>query len=207
MPRKLDHVLAQAAVGDTVTDAELEYLKQEIVRDVAAALMFGERPTPLRHHPVRLERAGLILQAVCRELLCGDEVSEHLARIADSPVDSEGALHFGCLLDLAGKHDGALWWWQFAAGAGNATAGYCLYLFHTRRGDLRDAGHWWHQHLALGPGGDAFVPPPVWMHLNFDTCGVLRKAVDRLRVEEAAGEFHHPDRRLADQIEQLVDTC
>ncbi len=207
VPRKLDQILDQAAIPDTdtVTDAELDNLKQEIVRDVTAVLMFGERPTPMRHHPVRLERADHTLQALCRHLLRSDDASEHLARIADSPVDPEGALHFGCLLDLAKKPDGALWWWQFAAGAGNATAAYCLYLFHTRRGDLRDADHWWHQHVVLGPRDDDFVPPPAWTHLNVDTPGVLRKAVERLKVDEAAGEFHQPDHRLADQIEELVD--
>ncbi|MFD8376912.1 hypothetical protein ACFV2Z_40250 [Streptomyces sp. NPDC059688] len=207
MPRKLDRILDQAAIPDTVTDAELDDLRQDIIRDVTAVLMFGERPTPARHHPVRLERADITLQALCRDLLRSDDASDHLARIADSPVDPEGALHFGCLLDLAKKSDGALWWWQFAAGAGNATAAYCLYLFHTRRGDLRDADHWWHQYLALGPRDDDFVPPPAWMHLNIDSSGVLRKAVERLKVDEAAGEFHHPDHRLADQIDELVDAC
>ncbi|GHE11019.1 hypothetical protein [Streptomyces alanosinicus] len=169
-----------------------------------AACRCPPAPAPMRHHPVRLERADITLQALCRHLLRSDGASQHLARTADSPVDPEeapeGALYFGCLLDLVKKSDGALWWWQFAAGAGNPTAAYCLYLFHTRRGDLRDAGHWWHQYLALGP-------PPAWMHLNVDTSGVLRKAVERLRVDEAAGEFHRPDQRLADQIEELVDAC
>ncbi|KUN15094.1 MULTISPECIES: hypothetical protein [Streptomyces] len=128
VPRKLDHILDQAAIPDTVTDAELDAelddLKEEIVRDVTAVLMFGERPTLMRHHLVRLERADHTLQALCRQLLRSVDASEHLARIADSPVDPEGALHFGCVLDLAKKPDGAMWWWQFAAGAGNATAAY-----------------------------------------------------------------------------------
>ncbi len=192
MPRKLDQILDQAAFPDSVTDAELHDLKREISRDVTAALVFGERPVAPRHHPVRLERADITLQTLCRDLLLGDEASTHLARIAESPTDAEGALHFGCLLHLAGKPDGALWWWQFAAGAGNATAAYCLHLFHTCRGDLRDAHHWWHQHHALGPN-DNFVPPPTWIHSNVDTTSdVLRQAVKRLRVDDAAGEFHHP---------------
>lgn len=113
------------------------------------------------------------------------------ARVADSPVDAEVALRFGCCLDLARKPDGALWW-QFAAGAGHATAVYCLYLFHTRRGDLRDAHHWWHQHLFLGPNDD-FIPPPAHMRLNLDTSsGVLRQAVERLKVDELPASFTTP---------------
>lgn len=29
----------------------------------------------------------------------------------------------------------------------------------------------------------------------------------RLKVEEACGEFHHPDQGLADQIEELAEAC
>jgi TPR repeat protein len=160
-------------------------------------------PPPARRDPARLEHAAVRLQVLCRHLL-GDGASEHLARIADSPADAEGALRFGCLLDLARKPDGALWWWQFAAGAGNVTAAYCLHLLHTRRGDLRDAAHWWYQHRALGP--DDLDLPPSQTYGGPDTsAGVLQQAVDRLRVDEAAGEFHHPDRHLADQIEALVN--
>ncbi|WP_037851372.1 hypothetical protein [Streptomyces sp. NRRL S-340] len=35
----------------------------------------------------------------------------------------------------------------------------------------------------------------------------LRGPVERLRVEEVCGEFHHPDQRLADQIEELAAPC
>ncbi|MFF8868332.1 hypothetical protein ACF08B_40610 [Streptomyces sp. NPDC015139] len=45
------------------------------------------------------------------------------------------------------------------------------------------------------------------MHLNIDTSGVLRKPEERLKVDEAAGECHHPGHRLADQIDELVDAC
>ncbi|WP_060887511.1 hypothetical protein [Streptomyces caniscabiei] len=204
MPRKLDDILSQASNPDTVSDTELDDLKQEIVRDVTATLMFGELPTPRRSDPARLEQAANTLQALCRTMLRDDEASEHLARIADSPTDAEGALRFGCLLDLAKKPDGALWWWQFAAGAGNAAAAYCLYLFHTRRGDLRDAAHWWYQHRALGPDSLDLRHSQV-LSSRGASSGALREAVERLKVAEAAGEFHHPDHRLADQIEELVN--
>ncbi|MFI6155157.1 hypothetical protein ACIBCA_21005 [Kitasatospora sp. NPDC051170] len=39
---------------------------------------------------------------------------------------------FGCLLDLTGQSWDAQWWWQFAAGAGDLTAAYCLYLHQVR---------------------------------------------------------------------------
>ena len=40
------------------------------------------------------------------------------------------------------------------------------------------------------------------------TPGVLREAVERLKVDEVAGaQFHHLDHHLADQIEELADAC
>ncbi|MBL3671315.1 hypothetical protein JL475_36510 [Streptomyces sp. M2CJ-2] len=106
------------------------------------------------------------------------------------------------------KPGGALWWWQYAAGAGNATAAYCLHLFHLRRGELSAADHWMHQALDLGTGID-FTPRPTWLeHPPTPHTEVLREAVERLKVEEvgeAGGEFHQPDQRLAEQIEELAD--
>ncbi|MBT2424101.1 hypothetical protein J7F04_41475, partial [Streptomyces sp. ISL-24] len=96
--------------------------KQEIVRDVTAVMMFGARPAPEGHLPTSLNRAAADLQALSTELLHSDAAAEHLARIVDAPFDADGALHFGCLLNLAQEPDGALCWWQFAVGAGNATA-------------------------------------------------------------------------------------
>lgn len=154
-------------------------------------------------HPLHPGELATVITAEEDLAIATSGTAERGAHILNPYHGAEGALRFGCLLDLARKPEGALWWWQFAAGAGNATAAYCLYLFHTRRGDLRDAAHWWYQHRALGPSD--LDLPRAGIHGNVDTSsGVLRQAVERLKVDEAAGEFHHPDRRLADQIGKLV---
>ncbi|WP_217144922.1 hypothetical protein [Streptomyces sp. AC627_RSS907] len=208
MPRSIDDYLDQAFLPDTVTDADLDALHREIVRDVTATLMFGARPAPEGHYPTALGNAEAALTALSTELIQSTDAAEHLARIADAPSDADGALHFACILSLAQEPDSALWWWQFAAGAGNATAAYCLHLHHLLRGELRDADHWAHQALDLDsdlhltpatPGPARRLDHPVL---------ALREAVERLKVEELAGApFHHPDHRLADQIEELVDAC
>ncbi|MFJ5035703.1 hypothetical protein ACIQB5_48715 [Streptomyces sp. NPDC088560] len=207
MPRSIDRILGQTAIPDTITDDVLDDLKQEIVRDVTAVLMFGGQPAPQGQHPTRLDCADRYLTALSCDLLRSDHAAEHLAGIADDPVDIDGALHFGCLLNLATKPEGAQWWWQYAAGAGNATAAYCLHLLHLRRGDLRDAEHWMSQALALDIDINFARRPKQrnWLHTPYEQ--VLREAVARLKVEDACGEFHHPDQRLADQIEELADAC
>lgn len=207
MPRSFDEILDQAALPDTVTDYDLDDIKQDIVRDVTAVLMFGARPAPEGHLPTSLNRADADLQALSAELLHSDHAAEHLARIVDAPFDADGALHFGCLLNLAQQPDGALWWWQFAAGAGNATAAYCLHLLHLRRGELRDADHWAHQALTLDTNIHLTPASTRRRQLHSHT-EALREAVERLQVDEIAGaQFHHPDHRLANQIEELADAC
>ncbi|MGV9758638.1 hypothetical protein ACWDUC_22800 [Streptomyces tricolor] len=210
MPRHIDRILKQAAIPDTVTDDELDDLKQEIVRDVTAALMFGVQPAPQGQHPTRMDGAEESLKALSTRLLRSGRAAKHLAGIADDPVDIDGALHFACLLNLARKPEGALWWWQYAAGAGNATAAYCLHLFHLRRGELRDADHWMRQALDLDfdPDFDSILthPRPRPDQPPTPQPQVLREAVERLKVDEACGEFHHPDQQLADRIEELAAT-
>ncbi|MDT0611068.1 hypothetical protein [Streptomyces lancefieldiae] len=208
MPRSFDDYLDQATLPDTVTDADLDALKQEIVRDVTATLMFGARPAPEGHYPTALDRAEAALTALSTELIHSTDAAGYLARIADAPSDADGALHFGCLLNLAHEPDSALWWWQFAAGAGNATAAYCLHLYHLLRGELRDADHWAHQALNLDSDIHLASTTPWPARRPDHPAMALREAVERLKVEELAGApFHHPDHRLADQIEELTDAC
>ncbi|MEU2560949.1 hypothetical protein ABZ626_16665 [Streptomyces longispororuber] len=204
--RPFDEILHQAALPDTTTDAELDDLQKEIVRDVTAVLMLGARPSPEGQPPTPLERAEADLRAVSIMLLRSEATAQHLARLADVPVDADGALYFGCLLHLVQERDGALWWWQFAAGAGSGAAAHCLYLLHLCRGELRDAYHWAHQALILGAHVQR-VPRCCCPRLDSHT-EALREAVRRLKVDEVDGAvLHHPDQLLADRIEELAAAC
>ncbi|GHD34935.1 hypothetical protein GCM10010313_81970 [Streptomyces violarus] len=112
-----------------------------------------------------------------------------------------------CLLSLADSSEGAQWWWQFAAGAGNATAAHCLHLFHLGRGELRDADHWAHQAVTM----DTHVPLTPFSRRRTPrhrTTLALREAVGRLQVsevEEWGFQVFRPDSHLAHQIEELAD--
>ncbi|MGW2171457.1 hypothetical protein ACWC1C_13135 [Streptomyces sp. NPDC001705] len=145
--------------------------------------------------------------ALSAELIHSTKAAEHLACIADVPSEADGALYFACLLNLAQESDSVLWWWRFAAGAGNATAAYCLHLYHLLRGELRDAGHWAYQAFNLDTGIHLIptrTPSPI--HCATHSAPGLREAVERLKVEELAqAPFHLPDHRLADQVEHLAD--
>jgi hypothetical protein len=209
VPTRFEELLGHTAIHDTVTDDELAHLRQEITRDVTTTLMFGlQRPSREARRATKTERADVYLQTLACRLLGNHGASDHLAQLADDPSDVKGALYFGCLLSLAREAEGALWWWQFAAGAGSVDAAYCLYLLHLSHGDLRDAEHWMRQILASGSRVD-FIPPPLWLRRpRTPHAAALKAAVKGLHIEEVAGApFHHPDHRLADAIEGLDGVC
>ncbi|MGW3655560.1 hypothetical protein ACWD6R_07505 [Streptomyces sp. NPDC005151] len=168
---------------------------------------------PANNFPTVHDQASKDLHALSAQALAGIDTPEHLARPANTRrIDPDGALHFACLLNLAGSYEGAQFWWQFAAGAGNSTAAYCLYLLHLSRGERRDAAHWADQdaHLDSAPA----VPPTSRLGIRHSTAQshrrvpspALRAAVQRLTVEEddEYGSVPHPDPWLAEQIEGLT---
>ncbi|MEU6547924.1 hypothetical protein [Streptomyces sp. NPDC046859] len=73
--------------------------------------------------------------------------------LTDQVPEPRSALALACVLQLSDTDEGARFWWQYAAGAGQAAAAYCLYLHHLAQGES-DAADWWH-HQA-----DDIQPPP-----------------------------------------------
>jgi hypothetical protein len=71
-----------------------------------------------------------------------DFVTEHLP-------EPPGARVLGCILQLADAEDSARSWWQYAAGAGDDIASYCLYLQHLVLGDA-EAAAWWREQTKIG---------------------------------------------------------
>ncbi|MFJ2863992.1 hypothetical protein [Kitasatospora sp. NPDC087314] len=137
--------------------------------------------------------------------------------------EPNGALIFGCLLDLSGRHHSATWWWQFAAGAGSHLAAYCMYLHHLRRGELRDAENWFNQAACLEDGTSAPLAPklpdlPGYARLASrlapplpDPAGLprpdraLRDAINGLpREDEAGGLLSLPTDAIADRLQELA---
>ncbi|MEU6147722.1 hypothetical protein ABZ848_46175 [Streptomyces sp. NPDC047081] len=107
---------------------------------------------------------------------------------------------------LAQEDEGAIWWWQFAAGAGDATAAYCLYLQHLRRGELRDGELWIDEALNSDARIDInfSLPAISEIHPTRPRIAFVREAVERLKVEEVQGtRYHLPDHRVAERIRAL----
>lgn len=61
-------------------------------------------------------------------------------------LEPDGARVLACVLHLAAREDSARFWWQFAAGADDGLAKFCLFLHHLALGEIQEA-NWWHDQV------------------------------------------------------------
>ncbi|CAN3985996.1 hypothetical protein [Kitasatospora purpeofusca] len=187
-------------------------------------------PLPAPSAPTRIPAGTLIddaardLKALSKGVIHEPEAGAWVNGLV-TRWEPHGGLVFGCLFDLTGRPYHAQWWWQFAAGAGEPLAAYCLYLHHVRAGELRDAEHWFHQAALLGEGTapqplrPAVPDVPGYPYLALllappipDTTALpspdpaLREALEGLpgEVDEMCGPFTLPTGDIAHQLQELA---
>lgn len=101
------------------------------------------------------------------QTLC-ETVITHTGALADLRIflaralpEPSGARVLGCMLQLSEREESARFWWQYAAGAGDPAASYCLYLHHRALGE-HGAADWWHtQHTQADTVADTEAGPEV----------------------------------------------
>ncbi|BDM70876.1 hypothetical protein HEK616_43630 [Streptomyces nigrescens] len=130
-------------------------------------------------------------------------------------LDVDGAQVFACMLSLADHPESAQFWWQFAAGAGNRAAAYCLHLHHLGRGEVAEAEHWIDllQNCLDGPD-DAFVQGmglfATYVRRNCPPVRVrepgLTAEVERLATREETDDVLvcRPDRAIARRLQDCA---
>lgn len=140
------------------------------------------QPTAVRDHVGRL----------CETVLRADNVGTLMAAF-DTSYDEAGARAFACLLYLIGRTESSLYWWRFAAGAGDALAAHLLAAHHAAAGTDLEA-RIWHVHARLlGYRSTEHLPGPVHMAPRTDLrpsrpaphSPILREFMDRDRLPEA----------------------
>ncbi|RDG39152.1 hypothetical protein DVH02_05530 [Streptomyces corynorhini] len=184
----------------------------------------GTRPAgpaaPPARFPSAHEQAAHDLGLAVSLVLNAPEAAAALTRLVEHDrIDPQGAVVFAALLHLTGHRDAAQFWWQFAAGGGNRTAAFCLFLAHRQRAEFRDAAHWRDQSRRL-PGSGRTVSPAVLCALLPETVGhdllsqchegrrptlpaSLEAVINRLRVDgadEDFGEVPRPDPALPREL-------
>ncbi|MEU3184048.1 hypothetical protein ABZ707_07525 [Streptomyces sp. NPDC006923] len=179
----------------------------------------GPDDAPRRYRSAH-EQAAHDLSLAVSLVVNAPEAAVSLARLVDHDrIDPEGAVVFGALLHLTGHRDAAQFWWQFAAGGGNRTAAFCLFLAHQQRAEFRDAAYWRTQSRRLpGPGRprtpatlSSLLPETVG-HDLLSQCrhghhptlpAPLEAVINRLRVgtpDEDFGEVPQPAVGLTDDL-------
>jgi hypothetical protein len=129
------------------------------------------------HEQLAHEQLAHELDLTCTLVLNTANAAVNLSRLVDDVqcIDPEGALVFGCLLHLTGHGEACRFWWQFAAGGDSHTAAYCLYLYHGRCAEFRDADYWRRQAAALRARDRGKEPPrPVSLQGSLLPKRVLR---------------------------------
>ncbi|MFE9258111.1 hypothetical protein [Streptomyces sp. NPDC006879] len=104
------------------------------------------------------------LRLLCETAVARAAVTSLADFLTDNLPEPAGALVLGCILQLTGAEDSARFWWQYAAGAGDPVASYCLYLHHLALEEGPQA-RWWYRQTASGAVGrtSAVLPeaPPA----------------------------------------------
>nr|WTB28652.1 hypothetical protein OG781_02960 [Streptomyces sp. NBC_00830] len=127
-------------------------------RPLARPFTRRRRPTPIIPVDPAVSQAAVIayVQQLCDNVLRSNDI-DTLADFA-AHYDQAGARTFACLLD---KRESALYWWRFAAGAGDPLAAHLLAAHHAAVGRSPDARIWRTYAHMLGFTGDRHLPQPV----------------------------------------------
>lgn len=104
--------------------------------------------------PADATDAAADLRALCETLVSHTPAADVDDFVTDQVPEPRSALALACVLQLTDTDDGARFWWQYAAGAGQPAAAYCLYLHHRALGEDVTAD-WWHRQT------DDVQPPPA----------------------------------------------
>ncbi|MCF3118975.1 hypothetical protein IPZ68_04515 [Streptomyces arenae] len=139
----IDHLLARARLIDAVPTARAGDERPTPY----AALPRAHAPARRRGRDNRAGDAAWDLRTLCETVVTGAAV-DALSRgflTQTVPAEPAAARVLGCILHLGDVQDGARFWWQFAAGAGDHPSSYCLALQHRSLGEEAAAAWWFEQ--------------------------------------------------------------
>ncbi|MFI9155710.1 hypothetical protein [Streptomyces sp. NPDC053367] len=119
------------------------------------------RPTPILTTDPTTTPTAVIdhVRRLCETVLRSNDIDSLAAFAAD--YDQTGARTFACLLYTLDRRESALYWWRFAAGAGDALAAHLLAAHHAAVGQPPDARVWRAMARLLGFRRERHLPQPV----------------------------------------------
>ncbi|MEV7870863.1 hypothetical protein AB0P17_33290 [Streptomyces sp. NPDC088124] len=146
MTSPIEELLSRARlVSEPYRQEDLDAAEQRLLARVNGtpedpALTPAERTTPGE------QEAAQALQTLCETVVARTTLDSLSAFFAASLPEPHGARVLACILHLRDSGESARFWWQYAAGAGDAASAYCLHLHHQALGEAGEA-LWWHAQM------------------------------------------------------------
>jgi hypothetical protein len=119
-------------------------IPRDVVPPAAPDTAPGDRPAAAALEDGTPTAAAEDLRALCETLVTHTPATAVADFVTEQVPEPRSALILACVLQLTDTDAGARFWWQYAAGAGQAAAAYCLYLHHLALGES-DTANWWHR--------------------------------------------------------------
>ncbi|WP_327731349.1 hypothetical protein OG250_42600 [Streptomyces sp. NBC_00487] len=143
---------------DDILSRALLVRERTVPRDVVPSTAASTTPPPrLVGAPPPSKQSSAVaaedLRSLCETVVTHTPATVVSKFVTGQVPEPRSALVLACVLQLTDTDDGARFWWQYAAGAGQAAAAYCLYLHHLALGE-DDTAAWWHRQT------DSVQPPP-----------------------------------------------
>ncbi|MFI1532384.1 hypothetical protein [Streptomyces griseus] len=165
MTTHIDAFLSRARlVSAPYTQDDIEAAEARVLARLsrpASAVAPGAEACTAVEEPTALE-AAQDLKTLCETVVTRTTALRTLRTFLTPQLpEPPGARVLGCILQLAESEENARFWWQYAAGAGDPAASYCLYLHHRSLGEHAPA-RWWHEQTELlqnTPSTDTRVTP------------------------------------------------
>ncbi len=145
MTSPVDDLLSRARLNHRpYTQAEIDAAEARLAARASGTPATTSLPNPGTAAPVEERSAARDLQTLCETVVTHTGALSDLKRFfAQALPEPSGARVLGCLLQMSHREESARFWWQYAAGAGDTAATYCLYLHHRALGEHGEAD-WWH---------------------------------------------------------------
>ncbi|OEJ21513.1 hypothetical protein AS594_38875 [Streptomyces agglomeratus] len=143
MTSPVEDLLSRARLNHRpYTQTEIDAAEARLAARVSGAP--AAAPPPATAAPVEERSAARDLRTLCETVVTHTGALSDLKRFfAQALPEPSGARVLGCLLQMSHREESARFWWQYAAGAGDTAATYCLYLHHRALGEHGEAD-WWH---------------------------------------------------------------
>ncbi|MFD3798420.1 hypothetical protein [Streptomyces californicus] len=143
------------------------------------ALARDPHPADAPVHP-----AAKDLRALCATLVTHTPATTVAHFLTDQLPEPRSALILACVLQLTDTEDAARFWWQYAAGAGQAAAAYCLHLHHLARGE-EDTARFWHDQMDHTPPPSSALVPDHGERLDTAPAATMLRVLHHLSRDRA----------------------